>query len=380
MKSIKIHAIMKKTLVVFILFFIGDAGSQSLSAITRDESDSSKSPIYIGAKLHYGFIIPHAEDLKPISESNIWGFQIDISRLGVSPGAWSNCNCYSRLGFSFDFFDYRNPEILGHSYNLAFFFEPYFNFKSRSRLSLRAGIGLTYLDKVYDVESNPSNLFYSSKISGLLLLNLSYNFMINDQYQLNFAINYNHISNAGVKMPNKGMNFPTVSLGLDYILNPQKLEPKKKSLGLRDKKFLKYSRLFWSIRSVDADSLNERKNNLMIGLEAGIIKSLSNINGLLGGMEFSYDGSFQELSNRMGQNYSPFIFSIHLGHAFVIGKISFTQQMAWYVYRPFPSASESFFQRYGIYYRIGKMVSIGFSLKAHGHVAEHMDMRIGVEF
>jgi len=370
----------RKTLVVLILLSLGHALSHFLKAKTRFEPDSIKSPIYIGAKLHYGFIIPHAEDLKPVSESNIWGFQVDISKLGISPKAWSNCNCYSRLGFSFDFFDYRNPEILGHSYNLAFFFEPYFNFKSRSRFSLRAGMGLTYLDRVYDEASNPSNLFYSSKISGLLLLNLSYNFIINDYYQLNFALNYNHISNAGAKMPNKGMNFPTASLGLDYILNPRKLQPQEKNLGLRDKKFLKYSRMFWSIRSVEADSLNKRKNNLMIGVEAGIIKGLSNINGLLGGMEFSYDGSFQDLSNRMEQDYSPFIFSLHFGHAFVIGKITFTQQMAWYVYRPFPSASESFFQRYGIYYRIGNMVSVGFSLKAHGHVAEHMDMRIGVEF
>jgi len=281
---------------------------------------------------------------------------------------------------SFNFYDYRNPEVLGHSYNLTFFFEPYFNFKSRSRLSLRAGMGLSYIDKVYDADSNPTNLFFSSNFSGLLLLNLSYNYTINGKYQINLAVNYNHISNAGAKMPNKGMNFPTLSLGLDYILRPTKLEPQKKSLGLREKKLLKYGRIFWSIRSVDADSLNARKNNLMIGLEAGIIKGLSNINGLLGGLEFSYDGSFQEMSNRMEEDFSPFVFSLHFGHAFVIGRITFTQQMAFYVYRPFPSNSESFFQRYGIYYRIGKMVSVGFSLKAHGHVAEHMDMRIGVEF
>jgi hypothetical protein len=369
-----------KVLFAFILFTLVDARSHFISATTSNGSDSIKSPLYIGAKVHYGFIIPHAEDLKPVSESNIWGFQMDISKLGVSQKAWSNCNCYSRLGLSFDFFDYRNPEVLGHSYNLAFFFEPYFNYKSRSRLSLRAGIGLSYIDKVYDADLNPGNLFFSQKFSGILLLNLSYNYVINDRYQINFALNYNHISNAGAKMPNKGMNFPTASLGLDYILRPRKLEPHEKSLGLREKKFLKYSRIFWSVRSVDADSLNARKNNLMIGLEAGIIKGLSNINGLLGGLEFSYDGSFQEISRRMEEDFSPFVFSLHFGHAFIIGKITFTQQMAWYVFRPFPSASESFFQRYGIYYRIGKMVSFGFSLKAHGHVAEHMDLRIGIEF
>jgi len=367
-------------LICLVFLSVGNFLPIFTGANTVHESDSIKSPLYIGSKFHYGFIIPHAEDLKPVSESNIWGLQVDISKLGVSSKAWSNCNCYSRLGLSFIFFDYRNPEILGHSYSLAFFFEPYFNFKSRSRLSLRAGIGLSYLDKIYDEVSNPENLFYSSRISGLLLLNLSYNYVINEQYQLNLALNYNHISNAGAKMPNKGMNFPTASLGLDYILRPTKLKSQEKNIGLRNRRLMKYSRIFWSIRSVEADSLYTRKNNLMIGLEAGLIKGLSNINGLLGGMEFSYDGSFQEISNRTGEEYSPFIFSLHFGHAFVLGRITFTQQMAWYAYRPFPSVSESFFQRYGIYYRIGKMINVGFSLKAHGHVAEHMDMRIGVEF
>jgi len=343
-------------------------------------SEDVNSPMYVGAKLHYGFIIPHADDLRKISDSNIWGIQVDFSKLNTSFRSWSNCNCYSRLGVSFNFYDYRNPEVLGHSYNLAFFFEPYFNFKGRSRFSMRVGMGLSYLDNVYDESSNPENLFFGSKISGILLVNLNYNYLIKESYQLNFSLNYNHISNAGLKMPNKGMNFPTASIGLDYIIKPVKLEPQEKVSGIRKKIILGYGRVFWSIRSVDADSIYSDKDKLMIGIEAGIIKGLSNINGLLAGLEFSYDGSFQEISNRLKENYAPFVLSIHLGNAFVIGRITFTQQMAYYLYKPFPSTSKSFFQRYGIYYRIGKMASVGFSLKAHGHVAEHMDMRLGVEF
>ncbi len=344
------------------------------------DSVKNKSPVYLGAKVHYGFIIPHSEDLKEISEPNIWGLQIDVSKLNTSFKSWSNCNCYSRLGFSFNFYDYRNPEVLGHSYNLAFFFEPYFNFKSRSRFSMRFGMGLSYLDNVYDESTNPENLFFGSKISGILLMNVSYNYLIKERYQLNFSLNYNHISNAGLKMPNKGMNFPTASIGMDYILRPVNLKTQDKVSGIRKKSLLGYGRIFWSIRSVDADSVYGDKDKLMIGLEGGIIKGLSNINGLLAGMEFSYDGSFQEMTERLNEDYSPFVISLHVGNAFVIGRITFTQQMAFYLYRPFPSTSKSYFQRYGIYYRIGKMTSIGFSLKAHGHVAEHMDMRIGFEF
>lgn len=344
------------------------------------DNEGVSPTLYVGSKLHYGFIIPHAEDLRKISESNIWGIQVDFSKLSTSFKSWSNCNCYSRLGLSFNFYDYMNPEVLGHSYSLAFFFEPYFNFKGRSRFSMRVGMGLSYLDNVYDESSNPENLFFGSKISGILLTNLSYNYLVKENIQLNFSLNYNHISNAGIKMPNKGMNFPTASIGLDYIIKPVILEPQEKVSGIRKKTILGYGRVFWSIRSVDGDSIYSDRDKLMIGFEGGIIKGLSNINGLLAGLEFSYDGSFQEISNRLEENYAPFILSLHLGNAFVIGRITFTQQIAYYLYKPFPSTSKSFFQRYGIYYRIGKMTSLGFSLKAHGHVAEHMDMRIGVEF
>jgi hypothetical protein len=181
-------------------------------------------------------------------------------------------------------------------------------------------------------------------------------------------------------MPNKGMNFPTVSLGLDYIINPVDLRSREKRPGLKSKPFHFYNRLFWSMRSVDADEDNEKVVKPMIGLEGGAIRGLSNINGLLLGLEISYDGSYREISSRMPEDFSPVVFSLHAGHVFALGRFSFTQQMAYYAFHQLPSAENSFFQRYGMFYNIGKIVSLGFSLKAHGHVAEHMDIRVGFEF
>jgi hypothetical protein len=33
-----------------------------------------------------------------------------------------------------------------------------------------------------------------------------------------------------------------------------------------------------------------------------------------------------------------------------------------------------------MFYNFGKMVSLGFSMKAQGHVAEHMKIRMGMAF
>jgi hypothetical protein len=365
---------LKKILLVLFSLMI------SHHSLPQEIPDTREDPLYVGVKVHYGFIIPHYVELKEISQKKIWGFQIDFSRLFTSKKAWSSCNCYSRVGLSLNYFDYRNPDILGHSYNLMLFTEPYFNFNSRFRISIRGGMGLTYLDEVYDEVSNPKNLYYSSIISGILSLALNFNYLVKENYQFNLGVNYNHISNGGMKMPNKGMNFPTISLGLDYIFRPQTLYGKEKYPGLKSKPLHYYSRLYWSFRTVEGDENYDQITKLMAGVEGGIIKGISNINGLLFGIEISYDGSNREWSERLARNYSPFIISLHAGHVFVVGRFSFTQQMAWYVFHESPSQNKSFFQRYGIFYNFGKLVSLGFSMKAHGHVAEQMDIRMGVAF
>jgi len=130
----------------------------------------------------------------------------------------------------------------------------------------------------------------------------------------------------------------------------------------------------------DEDEDYDQVTKLMLGLEGGIIRGLSNINGLLAGFEISYDGSYREMDRRSPGNYSPLVISLHAGHVFAVGRFSFTQQLAYYAVHESASNHKSFFQRYGMFYNIGKMVSLGFSMKTHGHVAEHMDIRMGIAF
>jgi len=327
-----------------------------------------------------GFIIPHSDDLKEISESTPWGIAVDYSKLMVSDKAWENCNCYSKLGFSFNYYNYSNPEQLGNSYNLILFAEPYFGFRRKLHTSLRAGMGLTYLNQVYDEDTNPENLFYSSPLSFILTVQLKLNYRINEFYNLFLSGNYNHISNGAISKPNKGMNFPTLGLGLEYFINPVKLERKEPAEELDKRKLCKYSRIFWNLRTIAETSEHPEKLDVMIGLEGGITKRLSRINGLLTGLEFSYDGLFNEEIKRNDSEGSPFILSTHLGHYFIFGKFSFTQQFAWYTYKGYPFNDQDFFQRYAIYWQFGKLINCGFSLKTHGHVAEYMDVRMGVMF
>lgn len=359
-------------LTCFFSFLFGNVLAQA--------EGKSKPTYIIGLNGQYGTIIPHSNELQEISKSNPWGISTDISKLFYSDKSWNNCNCYSKIGLSAAYYNYNNPSQLGNSYNLILFTEPYLSYKNKLHTTLRAGMGITYLDQVHDEFTNPDNLFYSSPISFILILQLKLNFTINPNYNVYLSGNYNHISNGAVKKPNKGMNFPTVGLGLEYTINPVKLTHKKIETEIDKKRLSKYLRLFWNIRTVPEYNEYPEKYELMIGLEGGIRKRLTKINGLMSGLEYSYDGLFKEEIKRSNLEFTPHLFSLHLGHFFVFGKFTFTQQFAWYAYKSYPFNDHDFFQRYGIFWQFGKLINCGFSLKSHGHVAEYMDVRMGISF
>ena len=351
-----------------------------ICALLAQEESKTKSTIVFGANAQYGFIIPHSEDLKPISSTNPWGISFDAAKLLYSDRTWKNCNCYSKVGFAFTYYNYQNPAELGNSYNLIVFAEPYLGFRKKVHTSMRAGMGATYLNQVYDEVTNPNNLFYSSPLSFILLLQLKLNYRVDENYNIYLSGNYNHISNGAISKPNKGINFPTLGLGLEYTLRPVKLERKEGGSEFDRKRLIKYARIFWNVRTVPETPEYPEKHDIMIGLEAGVMRHLSRINGLMTGFEYSYDGLFNEEIKRNELTYTPHIVSLHLGHFFSFGKFTFTQQFAWYAYKSYPFNDQDFFQRYAILWQFGKLINCGFSLKSHGHVAEYMDVRMGITF
>ena len=155
------------------------------------------------------------------------GLSLELSRLRYTQSAWSACNCYSQNGLSLMYFNFDDPEVLGSSVNLAVFAEPHFTY-GNFNLSLRAGLGVSLLTKVYHVESNPENIFFSRTMSGILLLQLTNRVWLNEHFGIRLSGAYHHISNGGSKQPNLGMNFPTISIGAEYSIGRIRLARREK--------------------------------------------------------------------------------------------------------------------------------------------------------
>ncbi len=331
---------------------------------------------FYGLKSHYGFIIAHSEEVKPISQSNPYGLQLEYSWLKTSDKAWKTCYCYGRTGVSFAYFNHANPEVLGSSYNLLYFVEPYFAYKGPLKFSLRGSIGATYLDKTFDATTNPENLLFSSHVSFYLALSLNLNYHLNEKYAINLSANYNHISNGGQKQPNKGMNFPTLSIGVDRLVDFETLKPKPNELRNHDTSLKYYVGSFSSLRSSGLESGSS--NHLLVGLLGGALQPLSVINGVNAGAELWYDYADEAIAERDNLEDSAFSSAVTLGHHFSVGNFYFLQQFGVYVTRPTNIQSRWLYQRYSLWYSFGKSKrwTIGGSLIAYGKIADHMDARL----
>ena len=347
-------------------------------ALSLGQEEGKKYTI-LSSKLHYGFIIPHSPDLRPISNTNPWGLQFDWSRLNTTQKAWEHCNCYAKVGLSFTYFNYRWPEVLGNSYNLLAFGEPFLLNQPHFSLSLRGGMGVSYLDQVYDELTNPMNTFYSSPISFLLLANLEFLYHLSPNWGISLSANYNHISNGGISNPNKGMNFPTLSLGVDYRPEAVTLVPREK-VDFERWNFRTYGRLFITRRGVDTSNGGDRKSVLLAGLSGGVQTQVSKLHALSTGLEIFWDEVLAVDGKKREIHKQPWVAGWALGHHFMFGKFDFSQQLVYYLYKPYAFNDRLFYQRYELVYLFNQYLVGGVSLLAHGDTAQNIDLRVGFIF
>jgi len=341
-------------------------------------SNDSINPAVIGVRSHLSFVIVHSQDLRSMENTYPFGFGIDLKKRYTSKKTWDACNCYPMIGFSFTYWNFNNPGSLGNGLSAMFFAEPFFGFKRKVNLSVRAGFGLSYLSKPYDELENPDNLSYSSHLGFPLSLSLNLNYQLNPKLNLNIGANYNHISNGGVKYPNKGLNYPSLGIGLDYYLRPAKFVVHPKADWKKDD--IKRGRHDISfLMSTTGIAPNEAARYLVLGAFYNYSYRIARISALNGGGEWVADGSLKARISRDSLNVDYHRVSVLLGHEFLLGHFVFSQQLGIYVYDPYKH-NDAVYQRYGLIYIFNKRFLVGFNLKVHRYIADFMDFRFGVSF
>lgn len=359
------------TSVLAIIFWI-NAGATG--------GDSLRTPLILGVRPHYGFVIIHSRDIRQIRDSYPRGLEIDLSWHYNSEKSYNTCLCFPRLGLSLTYWDFNNPEILGQGLTLIGFVEPFFGNCNRVSFSFRAGTGFAYANKPYDEETNPDNISYSTRFSFALILAATLNYKLSQRVNLNISAYYNHISNSGMNEPNKGINYPTVSLGLGYFL--------------RTGEFVKFPKNDWKTKDIkrnkihlnifssakQLDEKGELERYLVWGLSGRFARQVSRLSAISLGLEFCNDGAHkEEIKRSTNASIDYKMIGILAGHEFLLGKFIFSQQIGFYLYDPY-KANTFLYQRYGLVFKLSKRIYTGVNLKARGHVADFIDFRVGFTF
>lgn len=337
-----------------------------------------KNPSYIGLSLDYGYILQHTPSLEEIGDAYPRGISVDWSKFLLRKEAWDFCNCFPKLGLELSYWDFDKDDILGHGVTALGYAEPYFRTQKRLNLLFRIGLGGAFLTEPYDEISNPINDTYSTDLSFLLMVGFGANYRIDDFWNIRLLTKYNHTSNGGVNSPNKGINFPTLSLGVTKSFSALNF-PTYEKIGKREppeqKERISVSHFSgWSNTAVGGQD-----KFYVFGFLGKYSRWIGGRSALTGGTEIILDFSRRKLIEERGDNQSFVQAAALLGHEFWLGKVTFGQQLGVYYFNDY-RINDNVYQRYTLTYNFSKSFFTGFGLKAHRHVADFFDLRIGYIF
>ena len=356
-------------ILLLITGYVNGAVAQTVKA------GKAENLFSVGLGLQHGTIFAHSPAVENTKGSRPTGIEAMASWQRTDSSIFALCNCYPRKGVMVAYYNYDN-DILGKSINAAYFLEPLYRLGKNSFFSFRATAGLSYLTNPFDSVRNPSNRSYSTRVSAYLLVGAGLWFRLGDQWWLNPSLNYQHISNGGLKEPNKGINWPTAGLTVGYQKNKGAFYKGDRS----KEKFWKGEPLRWDATLLGMarngqDEEGIRRHFLLIGLSVQAAKQVGRINNLTAGAEIYRDAELKVALKKDSINASPLKAGLLAGHEFILGRFLFSQQLGLYLFDQTPYY-DKLYHRWGLHYRAGDHLGIGFRLKAHRHVADFVDVRV----
>ena len=337
--------------------------------------NAQKNPLYVSIQPQYGYVLKHSARLNYLNTTTPYGVELSAAWHLISDSIYNTYGLNPKVGSYISVINF-NHETLGITIPVGIFVEPFFKYGKKITTKLKAGVGIAYTSKPYDSITNPLNVAYSLKITGHAFIGIGFNYNISEKYTVGLISSWHHFSNGAIKEPNKGINIPSVIFNFDYCINPAKNLSREK-LTEQYKKHTRYELVIFEAKKTDAHL--EKKFDIY-GVWVNYSRQVSRINAVTLGSEFIVNTFIREYINRIPEATGDHKrINVLIGHEFIIGKVIFSQNIGIYVYCPY-DAMDPVYQRYGLSYHFKNGIIIGTNLKAHRHVGDFIDFRLGYSF
>ncbi len=347
---------MKLKALLFSLLFLGQTFGQSLAPLGSYGQS-------IDFKYKLGFLIAHREAMAHLPKSHFQTFELSYNFHSNGYKGWEQAHRLPTFGIMAVATFNANKDVLGDAFGLAGTLTlPKKNWGETGSWSLnnKIAMGLGYVTKRFDLETNPKNIAIGTHLNLLIVLGTEIQFW-HPSYLCTFGIDFTHFSNGGTVKPNLGMNIPSIRFGVSLMT-------KKALPNLR---FLDFERndLELLVKGIFSMKNNYEFQNRVFpafGLSAHLTKAIGQKYRYVYGLDLSFsEANRQFLASSPDQTVMQTLqIGVFNAWELDVQRVVLSVGMGAYVYNPLDPHG-------WFYHRIGGRIFITERLYFHGYVRSH---------
>jgi hypothetical protein len=340
----------------------------------------------ISLRYHPGFLIAHRSDVRNM-EAHTQGFELHYSWNNFTNEKWSSAYKKPRIGVGLLYMDLGRPDLNGYVFSVIPTFETSIHEKEGSYWAFRVGTGVGYLTRKFDIFENRRNQAIGSHVNGAMQFMLKWNKHFKDfPLFVDAGLGITHFSNGSFRVPNLGVNMPSLVVGLNYKLaedNGKEKPEKRNELSLsKQEVYLAYAfkertmsnPLGFNIWNIGYTRMWERKTarkwraggDLFFDKTHPYTKELQE--------NIYIDDVDALLRNAKVLDFLEV--GIYGGHMWQISRLHVVADVGFYLYKP--TRHKYFtYQRIGVKYNFTDRLSTNLALKTHFGIADFFSWGVG---
>lgn len=374
--SVFIMKMLGKYALILLIFLVISNQSKAQNGLTGNP-DWVIKPAF-----NYGFILEHRNTLGRLVKGYPYIAEINIGKPAAGHKLWHCENNLPELGINVSFIDFKNPSQLGYAVCLAPYTEIPLNSESkRSRVIMRLCWGIAYLNKCFDVKTNPKNIAIGSHINSFVQFRWLWHLKVNERLRFEPGFSFSHASNARAAIPNLGLNVVSLHAGLNYTI------PSKRSFSqdrvdsmcraMARNEILVTTAFGYNQREVDeahlycgllsAEYHYNKRNTHKFGFGTDVF------------VDQNYLMDYKKEFNKSAEGLDNVRIAAKVCYSYNIGRISLPIEVGYYVFQK-TVPDGMIVSRIGVKYytRSGLVCSVG--LRTHFAVAYDFEYGIGYRF
>ncbi len=330
-----------------------------------------------GTRFYYGSFITPTAKAEYTRDSYASFGEVYFQFQSKGNKEWQVNHKYPQWGLSFLYGNTGSKQYIGNMKTLYAFVNVPLSESGIYTGSFLFGAGPGWIDKPYNIYSNPKNTIIGTKLNAFIHLSWQNEFKIADRFFLNANLSFMHLSNGGTTLPNLGLNTPGFSAGIRYAFSNTVKEPNKIypefTKKMNYKIYLTAGIKQWPWVGSDYYLINT--------LQAEAIKKFAPTHSYGGGIIFFYDRTLAHYSseaNAEPPHRNKLQAGIYGSYEHFLGKLSFPIQAGAYIYNRYKSPVA--FQQFGLRIQLSKHISTEILLKTHTGKADFIHSGIGYIF